>query len=291
MTDNRSRYSVETMCKCLNVSRSAFYAWKRRQTASGTTESKVERLKESIKVIWEDSRRLYGSPKITEVLKRQGDHYSRSYIARLMKQMGIKSMAKRKYVATTDSQHDYPVCKNLLNREFQVSELGKVWVSDITYIRCGQSWLYLTSVIDLADRKVVGWSLSKDMTTEASVYKAWLNARKNRDIVDGFTFHSDRGVQYAANRMARLFLFSRKMKQSMSRKANCWDNAVAESFFKTIKCELIHLQSWATFQQVYSAINDYIIWYNTKRIHQGLGYITPLEKESLLREIYKKQAA
>jgi len=251
----------------------------------------VERLKGRIREIWEGSRRLYGSPKITEMLKREGLPYSTSYVARLMKEMGIGSMAKRKFVATTDSKHGHPVCENLLDRRFEVGELGKAWVSDITYIRCNGSWLYLTSVIDLADRKVVGWSLSKDMTTENTVYRAWLDARGNRDIVEGFVFHSDRGVQYAAGKMANIFLFSSTMYQSMSRKGNCWDNAVAESFFRSVKCELVYLEKWPTFEQAFLAIQGYIHWYNTKRIHQGIGYLTPLEKEQQLRNMLHKKAA
>ena len=184
-----------------------------------------------------------------------------------MKEMNIKSMVKQKFVATTDSKHTYPVSENPLNREFEVAQLGKVWVSDITYIKCGQSWVYLTSMIDLAYRKVVGWSLSRDMTTKSTVYQAWVNARMNHDIIDGFIFHSDRGVQYAAYQTSNLFLSNEKAVQSMSRKGNCWDNAVAESFFKTIKCELIHLYKWESFEQVFEAINKYIYSYNTKRIH------------------------
>lgn len=254
-------------------------------------KSKVGELKNRIRQIWEASHRLYGSPKVTEMLKREGICYSTSYVARLMKQMGLRSMIKQKYVATTDSKHDHPICENLLDRVFEVKQIGKVWVSDITYIRCGSSWLYLTSVIDLADRKVVGWSLSNDMTAENTVYAAWLNARKKRDIMDGFIFHSDRGVQYAAQKTAALFLFSSKMQQSMSRKGNCWDNAVAESFFKTIKSELIYNQRWESFEQVSDAIDQYIQWYNTKRIHQGIGYLTPLEKELTLRNMFHKKAA
>ena len=277
------------MCKCLKVSRAAYYKWK--QNKEQTPTSNTVKLKGLIREIWEDSYKLYGSPKVTEMLRRRGECYSTSYIARLMKEMGIKSMIKQKFIATTDSKHTYPVCENLLDREFDVNELGKVWVSDITYIRCGQNWLYLTSMIDLADRKVVGWSLSEDMTTEKTVYQAWLNARRNRDIVNGFIFHSDRGVQYAAYQTSKLFLSNEKASQSMSRKGNCWDNAVAESFFKTIKCELIHLRKWESYTQVFEAVNEYVYWYNTKRIHTGLGYLTPLEKEQLLRNMFHKQAA
>ena len=132
------------MCKCLKVSRNSYYCWKYKQTHPQVVSGKTALLKDRIKAIWEDSRKLYGSPKITEILKREGKNYSSPYVARLMHDMGIKSTAKRKYVTTTDSRHDYPVHENLLNRQFEVNDLGKVWVSDITYIRCGQSWLHFT---------------------------------------------------------------------------------------------------------------------------------------------------
>jgi len=151
-------------------------------------------------------------------------------------------------------------------------------------------WNYLTTIIDLADRKVVGWSLSEDMTTENTILKAWLEARKTREICPLLLFHSDRGVQYASNKMTNIFNFNSKIVQSMSRKGNCWDNAVAESFFKTIKYEWLYRFKYTSFNQLFDSINEYIIWYNTSRIHSSLGYLSPLEKEMQLRKIINKAA-
>ena len=225
------------------------------------------------------------------MLAKEGYYYHPSYISRLMQQMGIKSQAKRKYVTTTDSNHDYKISPNILNRNFNVNKLGKVWVSDITYIRCKEKWVYLNTMLDLADRKIVAWSLSEDMTVENTVYKAWIRARKNREISDDFIFHSDRGVQYAANKMTNIFKHNKKINQSMSRKGNCWDNAVAESFFKTIKCELIYRKSFKTYIEAYNQIDKYIQWYNNKRIHEYLNYLTPLEMEVKLKNNKTKRAA
>ena len=148
----------------------------------------------------------------------------------------------------------------------------------------------MTSIIDLADRKIVGWSLSEDMTTQNTVMKAWINARKTRNISDGFIFHSDRGVQYASNKMTNLCNFNLKITQSMSRKGNCWDNAVAESFFKTIKYEWLYRFKFTSYNQLYEAIDDYINWYNTERLHSSLGYISHLEMEIKLRGFIKNVA-
>ena len=194
-------------------------------------------LAERIKMLFEESKQIYGSCRIQKMLEREGLIYSRSYIGLLMRTMGLRSVLRKKYVVTTDSKHPYPVPDNILDRDFTSLKLGEKWVSDITYIRVNDDWNYLTTIIDLADRKVVGWALSEDMTTENTIMKAWISARKNRDIKNGFIFHSDRGVQYASNKITNLFSFNRKITQSMSRKGNCWDNAVAESFFKTIKHE------------------------------------------------------
>lgn len=277
------------MCNVLKISRNSYYQWQR--NSNHIKRSKTTILKSKIIQIWQENRKVYGSYKITKMLARQGYNYHPSYISRLMQQMGIKSQAKRKYVTTTNSNHDYKISPNLLNRNFNVTELGKVWVSDITYIRCKDKWGYLTTMLDLADRKIVGWALSEDMTAENTVYKAWVKARKNREISDGFIFHSDRGVQYAANKMTRIFKHNKKINQSMSRKGNCWDNAVAESFFKTIKCELIYRKSFKNFIQIYDQIDKYIQWYNNKRIHEYLNYLTPLEMEVKLKNCKTKRAA
>lgn len=273
----------------MEVSKNAYYHWRKKDGPSMIPAPK-EILKLKIKEAFENSRQIYGSCRIQKMLEREGMVYSRSYIALLMREMGIKSILRRKYVVTTDSGHSLPIAGNVLNRDFTGSELGQKWVSDITYIRVNDQWNYLTTIIDLADRKVVGWSLSEDMTTDNTVFKAWCDARGNRNITDGFIFHSDRGVQYASEKMTDILHFNRKITQSMSRKGNCWDNAVAESFFKSIKNEWIYRFRFNSFEKLYEKIEDYIKWYNTERIHSSLGYRTPLEMEKLLRNNFNKAA-
>jgi len=229
--------------------------------------------------------------RIQKLLEREGLGYSRSYIALLMQQMGLRSILKRKFVATTDSNHPHPFKQNILQRQFDTGSLGQKWVSDITYVRVKDHWNYLTTIIDLADRRVVGWSLSQDMTTENTVMKAWARARKYRDIVDGFVFHSDRGVQYASGLFAKILDTNHKCSQSMSRKADCWDNAVAESFFKTIKYEWIYRFNYQSYENAHSSICSYINWYNNERLHSALGYRSPLEMEIYLRGLNNEMAA
>lgn len=268
----------------MNVSKNAYYYWIKNKDIDKTKSSK-KILLERIKIIFEDSRQIYGSDRIQKILEREGLFYSRSYIALLMKELGLKSVLRKKYVITTDSNYSFPIAENELNREFSSYQLGEKWVSDITYIRVNDHWNYLTTIIDLADRKVVGWTLSENMTTDDTIRKAWLNARRNRQITKNHIFHSDRGVQFASNLMTNLFSFSRHITQSMSRKGNCWDNAVAELFFKTIKYEWLNRFKFTSFNQLYNSIKSYINWYNTKRIHSSIDYLTPLEMEMKLRKI------
>ena len=277
----------------MKVSTNSYYNWKNNDF---TQAKKTDLLKNRIQEIFDDSKQVYGSPKIQKVLEREGLVYSRSYVGVLMKQMGIRSVLKKKFTITTDSNHSYPLAKNELDRDFSSSNLGEKWVSDITYIRVNDDWNYLTTIMDLADRKIVGWSLSEDMTTENTVYKAWKSAINTRGIQDNFIFHSDRGVQYASNKMSSIFSFNRKITQSMSRKEEKamllkdWDNAVAESFFKTIKYECLLRHKFKSYEQLYGCISEYLIWYNTKRLHSSLGYLTPLEKEMELRNFIKNVA-
>ncbi len=277
------------MCYCMKVSRNAYYTWLRGQDDCSRSKP-TEYLKQRIKILFEQSHQIYGSPKIKKMLEREGLFYHLSYIGRLMKQLGLKSVLRRKYVITTDSSHSLPRAANVLNRENHCDELGKKWVSDITYVRVNSSWNYLTTIIDLADRKIVGWSLSEDMTTTNTVKAAWIKARKARIIGPDFIFHSDQGVQYAAEEMAHLFSSNQYITQSMSRKGNCWDNAVAESFFKSIKHEWLWREKFTSHQQLYQAIETYIKWYNTQRIHESLDNLTPLEMELKLKGIKFKTA-
>ena len=286
---NVINYPVEKMCKCMKVSKGAYYHWLKFKDIVKTKQSKIL-LKQRIKAIFEESKQIYGSCRIRKMLERENLFYSRSYIGKLMKELGLKSVLRRKYVVTTNSNHSCPIANNELDREFTSYTLGEKWVSDITYIRMKDDWNYLTTIIDLADRKVVGWSLSENMTTKDTVMNAWLAARNNRKIAANHIFHSDRGVQYASSIMTNLFSFNSKIIQSMSRKGNCWDNAVAESFFKTIKYEWLNRFKFNSYNQLYKSIDKYINWYNTKRLHSSLGYLSPLEMEMELRGLINKAA-
>jgi len=219
----------------------------------------------------------YGSPRIAQALEKLEIICSKSTVARRMNIMGIVARKKRKYKVTTQSNHNYKIAPNLLQRQFEVAIPATVWVSDITYIRVGSSFVYLTVIIDLADRMVVGWSLSKTMSTENTVMDAFEKAVVFRRPPKGLIFHSDRGVQYACHEFKRLLL-KYEIKQSMSAKGDCWDNAVAESFFKTIKIEQLYNYTFSSFNQVYSIVFKYINgWYNTKRIHSTLNGLSPLQ--------------
>lgn len=278
------------MCKVLKVSRNTYYYW-RRQQVSTQPECRKQTLKREIKAIFKESRQIYGSYKITIELKKKGITLSRSYVARLMQEMGIRSRTRKKFVATTDSNHENPVADNVLDRNFEPSQLGKAWVSDITYLKLKDHWAYLTVMLDLADRAVVGWSLSCDMTAENTVVAAWADARNNRTITPEFLLHSDRGVQYTCTRFVNIISLNKHADQSMSRKGNCWDNAVAESFFKIIKYEELNHHKFNSYKELYDCIEQYMHWYNTKRIHSSLAYKTPLEKEIEIRNKNNKKAA
>ncbi len=264
------------MCKVFNVSRSGYYQWLERKPSKRSTEN--QRIRVLIRSAYKDSKGRYGSPKIAKELNAQGLKISRQRVARLMRSDGIMSIIKKKYrVSTTDSNHNLPVAKNHLNRRFKVTRPGKVWVSDITYIRTNQGWLYLTIIMDLYDRKIIGWALSKTMSTFETVMAAWRMALINRPICGELTFHSDRGVQYASIEF-RKALEGNPVRQSMSRKGNCWDNAVAESFFKILKSEMIYHNQYINQQQAKTEVFEFIeIWYNRKRRHSYLGYLTPDE--------------
>lgn len=201
-----------------------------------------------------------------------------------MNKLGIRSiLSKRFRISKTDSNHYFPLAANVLNRSFKSEVLGEKRVSDITYIKVRNQWNYLTTIIDLADRKVLSWVLSEDMTTQNTVYKAWSEARKRREIANNHIFHSDRGIQYASDKMVRVLKSSPKITQNMSRKANCWDNAVAESFFKTIKYECTNRYKFKSFIEAYHTISNYIKWYNNLRLHSALEYKSPAEKELELK--------
>lgn len=270
------------MCKVLQVSRSGYYQWLKAKPSKRKLENE-EGIKQ-ISIIHQESKQTYGSPRITKELKNRNICMSRPRVARLMKKARIQSKVKKKFVTTTDSNHKYPIVSNRLNRNFKTDRTGKVWISDITYISTIEGWLYLTVIMDLADRKIIGWSLSKSMHANTTTIPAWRMALNNRSITDELIFHSDRGIQYACTEFKTVLEATKSVIRSMSRKGNCWDNAVAESFFKTLKSDLIYRRTFPTREQAAIAIFEYIeVWYNRKRLHSSLGYRSPLEYEKLLQ--------
>lgn len=280
-------FSIEKMCKVLEVGSSSYYKWKSK-TLSKRTIRKNE-IKQQITTIYFASKQRYGSPRITIELNTLGYKISRITVAKYMNELGLKSKLSKKFKVTTDSKHNYLVVENVLNRNFMVANPSKVWVSDITYIQTKEGFLYLTTIIDLYDRKMIGWSLSNTMNTEDTTLSAWKMAIKNRIVEKGLIFHSDRGVQYANKKIANT-IESYGVIRSMSRKGNCWDNAVAESFFKSLKTELIYGNKLITKKQMELEIFEYIeIWYNKKRRHSSLNYKT-IEEFNNQKNIYKNVA-
>ncbi len=276
MTDYRKEFPVGMMCKVFKVSRSAFYSALNYLPSKRDTENR--RLLSEIRRIHEQSKATYGSPRITEELNARGFNVSRPRVARLMKQHKIRAVHAKKFVVTTDSKNNYPIAGNKLDREFTAEAPGEKWVSDITYIRTGKGWLYLTTVIDLFDRKVIGWSLSSDMSAANTTIAAWRMAIRNRAINDKLIFHSDRGIQYACKEFTELLDSYKNIERSMSRKGNCWDNAVAESFFKTLKVEHVYRYRFADRKHAGISIFEWIeTWYNQHRRHSAIGNLSITE--------------
>lgn len=291
MKQYQNEFSVEKMCNVLNVSTSGYYKYTK-QLSSQRKERRAM-LKLAIQKAYTESKGRYGSPRICKELNINGIQVSKILVAKLMKEMYLKSIVVKKYRVTTDSRHSYPVADNKLNREFIVKEQNTAWVSDITYIRTAQGWLYLTTVIDLFDRKVIGWSLSSTMKTNQTAIPAFKMAQCNRPLLtnQSLIFHSDRGIQYACEEFTTLLDKHPTITRSMSRKGNCWDNAVAESFFKTLKAELTNHYKYKTIEEAQMSVFEYIeAFYNTKRRHTYLNNQTINEFNQSLNNKLKNVA-
>jgi len=280
-------FPIEKMCNVLKVDFSGYFKWKNRGTSSKILEKNM--FKEKIRRLYFKFEQRYGSPRITTELHALGYQISRVTVAKYMNELGLRSKLSKKFKVTTNSRHNYLIVENVLNRDFKATEKSQKWVSDITYIQTKEGFLYLTTIIDLYDRKLIGWSLSNTMSTDDTTLAAWRMAIKNRPMRKGLIFHSDQGVQYATKKFANM-LESYGVIRSMSRKGNCWDNAVAESFFKSLKTELIYGNKLITKEQMKLDVFEYIeIWYNRKRRHSALNYKTILEFNNL-NILYKNVA-
>lgn len=265
------------MCRALEVSRSGYYAYKKRPKSRRRLDN--EKLLIEIRRVFVDNSSNYGSPRIWNALNNeQGIRCSENRVARVMQQNGVVAVQKRKFRVTTNSKHEYPVWPNILNRNFMVEKPNAVWVSDITYIWTLEGWLYLAAVLDLFSRGVVGLAMDKTIA-ETLVMQATRQAILRRNPAKGLIFHSDRGSQYAGNDFKAL-LKHNAFVGSMSKKGDCWDNAVAESFFHTLKVELIHRMKFRTREEARIRIFEYVeAYYNRKRAHSTLGFLSPFEYE------------
>ncbi len=275
--DNEGEFHVAAMCRVLEVGASGYYCWRGRKPAARAEEN--GRLLEKIKAAHADSRAVYGSPKIYRCLRRDGERVNHKRVERLMRENGLRAKRVRKIKRTTDSRHSLPVAENVLARQFSAERPDEVWTSDITYVWTSEGWLYLAVFLDLYSRLVVGWAVSESLEVGV-VERAFLQGQVRRRGAVSPLVHSDRGSQYASAAFTER-LAAWGCSQSMSRKGNCWDNAVTESFFGILKNELVHHERFATRQEARDKIFDYIeVFYNRMRIHSATDYSAPAEYEA-----------
>jgi transposase InsO family protein len=271
----KAQYGVALVCRCLAVSPAGFYAWQQRRPSDRAAADR--RLAVDIAAAHTESRRTYGSPRIHQELRAQGHRVARKRVARLMREQGLRGRRRCRQPRTTDSRHPFPVADNVLNRAFDVATPNTVWAGDITYLATREGWVYLAVLIDLCSRRVVGYAMSEELTRSV-VLQTLRQALDRRPSRAGLTHHSDRGSQYASDDY-RALLGAAGIVCSMSRRGNCWDNAVVESFFGTLKTELAEI-TWPTRAAAVVAVTDYIdVFYNRRRRHSSLGYISPVAFE------------
>jgi transposase InsO family protein len=277
-----SEYATTSLCRVLQVKRASYYAWVKRGISRRAQRTAA--LTTAVEVAFRASGGRYGSPRVQEELRATGQRHSRKRIARIMQLHGWRAQAPRRFRRTTDSRHDHPIAPNVLARRFDAPEYqqpNRAWASDFTFIATHEGWLYLAIVLDLASRRVVGWAMRATMDTTLAT-DALTMAVTQRQPAPGLLHHSDRGVQYAAQEY-RTLLAQHGMVASMSRRGNCWDNAVAESFFATLRRELEGPRTWPTRDAARGAIFDFIErWYNRQRRHSRLGYQCPVAYEAAL---------
>jgi putative transposase len=277
----RDTYDIAVMCDALGVSRTGFYAAEqRRQRPLGPRARANQRLRVEIRAIHRESDQRYGAPKIYEELRARGTAVGRHRVARLMREEQLRGCRPRAFRVTTQSTHAYPIAPNLLDRRFAPSdyrERDRVWVGDISYLWTAEGWLYLAVLLDLASRRVIAWCADTRLDQSLTL-RPLRHALKLRQPAPGLIHHSDRGVQYAATAYREL-LAAHGAVCSMSRRGNCWDNAVAESFFATLKAELVHRVTWPTRAVAQRELERFLSWYNQQRRHSALGYRSPVAYE------------
>jgi transposase InsO family protein len=271
----KADHSILKLCANLQVSPSGYYDWEQRQSAPGPRAREDQELTAEITALHVQSRQTYGSPRIVAALRTRGRRHGRHRVARLMKHAGLCGRQKGRYrVHTTDSNHDHPIAPNRLAEAPKPTAPNQIWVADITYIPTQAGWLYVAAILDLYSRKIVGWAMSQSIDA-ALVLQALAMAILHRDPPAQLLFHSDRGVQYAAGDF-RAALAQAHLVPSMSRRGNCYDNATMESFWSTLKLELVYRRDFATHQQARAAIFDYIeAFYNRERLHSALNFLSP----------------
>lgn len=279
--EQRGAFKVNRLCKSLGIKTSSYYRWKRFPISDRTKRDKE--LLSKISKIHQENRGCYGSPRIHAELKEKGDFVSRKRVSRIMRENGISALQRRKYKSTTDSNHNYPVAPNLLNRIFTAKAPNKIWTADITYVSTWEGWLYLAVVLDLYSRKVVGWAMSTKIDRNL-VINAFLMAYFQRKPEKGLIHHSDRGSQYCSNDFQAVLKHIGAL-ASMSGVGNCYDNSVTETFFHTLKVELIFKTIFKTREEAKMAIFEYVeTYYNRKRKHSTLGYCSPNQFEQYSQE-------
>jgi len=278
--EHRDEFRLEPMCKAFLVSPSGYHSWRKRPLSERRKDEL--RLVEVIDRVHRKSNETYGSPRIHAVLSNDGETCSEDKVARLMRKHGIRAKTKKKFKATTNSKHKFPVAENILNRDFSPKASNQTWAGDITYLRTREGWLYLAVVIDLFSRKVVGWAMEPTLSRELAL-KALRMAINARQPGTGLLSHSDQGVQYASNEYQKLQkLYG--IVCSMSRKGNCWDNSVVESFFGTLKQEHVFFCDYKTRDEARRSIFEWIEgWYNRERLHSTLGNRSPEEYERVAK--------
>jgi transposase InsO family protein len=274
--EHREQWPVRVLCDALDVSPAGYYAWRDRPASARQQEQRAMLVE--IRAVHAEYKARYGSPRVHAELVARGHDCCVNTVAKLMREHEIRAKTARKFRCTTDSDHDLPVAENLLDRQFDPAAPNAAWVADITYIPTGEGWLYLAAVEDLYSRRVVGWSMADHLESRL-VVDALALAVERRLPGEGLLAHSDRGSQYASDHYQRL-LGKQGITCSMSRRADCWDNAPMESFFASLKKELVHDAGFATRAEARAAIVEYIeVFYNTKRRHSSLGYVSPAEYE------------